>query len=1471
MCRKYKWVGAVVLLLIAGVVIFWQLKSQTVMEEIAQQIGDVLTESIGQNVKIGSVTVSGMNELQVNELEIDDQIGQPILQAPKVRVHFSVWRFLWNHEPAIQMIEKIELLTPQLFVAEQADGSWNITELLHKNQGKQQGSLRCLLEISDGQAIVRLAQGEWQAQQVNGTISLRNNPAIEFSIKGLVAGNSLTASGTVGGNGSLRVTLRSPSVDLTSFTSLLAAYVPNNELEILSGQLADTKLTVEKKQGQMTFSGESELKNVAVNAAGQQLRAVNGLITFDSDKVTLYRTSATLDGQAFSIGGDITINATEPVVNLTVTAQNTDLSALPLPQTVAGNADFSLHIAGPLSDPMVDGTVQVSNVSADGYTIERGHSQVHYYEDNVKLDDLLLWGYGGSVGGTATLNLKNQTITASLTGRHIDTAPFAAMADVPISGFADFTTELAGPLDVKQLAFALQASVPIGSYGDLNFQRLTVDMVKDANGAMDIRQAQAETADGGFLSAAGTVSQGELNLFVLADQVEAAPLAAEYVAVPAAGRVSLNGMITGSVESPGFSGQIFASNGQIALQPFDYLSGNVSLNQGELTLEHLQGEYRRSLVKNGDALKAQDLITTYQANGTIGLTGEKKVNITASAQHMRAEDLAAMLAPGENVTGTVDADVKVAGTLDQPDAYLAANFADGSYRGYLVRRAEALIQHHQGVTTVDHLVIHSLPGNLELSGTIDAAQQMNFAVDIKNIRMSRLPVNLPYPLTGRGDFTGKLTGTPDHPKFTGDLVADKLTINGQAVEKVVGRLWLNGSDLHIANLEFHQGQGLIHLRGAMNLDKRTFYGRAELINGSVSRIAPIFNLPADQWTGTMNGQMLASGSLDNPTVLLTGRVTEGSIKHFPLDPIDLDVEMADHVVTINNFEARQGKGRLILTGSADLNGKINMNLFGSEIDSGVLPAWLNRNIPLHGDALVSMELTGETKSPQAAVSIDIEKGSLQGEGFDSLTGSFIVNDQLLDMNQVTLTKGQYVASATGKIPMATLLGKTPEKKTFDLPVHYSQISNKLLSDDEMDIKVMLDQSDLSALPIFSRRIAWASGATKGMLLINGTPDNPKFYGDFSVANGTIKFADLKQPLKNLSIDIGLRGDKIVVNTFKGQMGQGSLAVDGSASLTGREFTDYALNLRLDQLELDHQNFRGPLSGTLQLTPQNGTPLLTGQILLENDTVNIPTLPEFSPSKFDMVFNFDVTAGKNLRFYNPYLYDFYVDGKVTINGTFQHPAPAGTFTVSRGQITYFTAPFKIETASAEFTPYNGWIPQVKLTSRFDIQQTSVTLAVNGPANAMNFNLTATPAMTQESILSLLTLRSRYFDRQNASGRDNNFGRDEMNSLFSSGIESQLFSPVENTFRSLFGVDDFHIVHSTDVVTGQTSTTQTSHDVYNVELNKYLNDRVSLNYSMGVDHASQQYGVRYDFNEHVSAGVYYGTVSKFQWNLMTRYQF
>ena len=106
-----------------------------------------------------------------------------------------------------------------------------------------------------------------------------------------------------------------------------------------------------------------------------------------------------------------------------------------------------------------------------------------------------------------------------------------------------------------------------------------------------------------------------------------------------------------------------------------------------------------------------------------------------------------------------------------------------------------------------------------------------------------------------------------------------------------------------------------------------------------------------------------TGTLDNPAMQLFGTLHAGRIKNYPLDRIDLNVALRNNVLTIQDFQARQGTGLMIAKGTADLKGPLALEIGGKNIDAGLLAAWLDTKAEIQGKMDFLAQLGGTAAAP----------------------------------------------------------------------------------------------------------------------------------------------------------------------------------------------------------------------------------------------------------------------------------------------------------------------------------------------------------------------------------------------------------------------------------------------------------------------------------------------------------------------------
>lgn len=346
---------------------------------------------------------------------------------------------------------------------------------------------------------------------------------------------------------------------------------------------------------------------------------------------------------------------------------------------------------------------------------------------------------------------------------------------------------------------------------------------------------------------------------------------------------------------------------------------------------------------------------------------------------------------------------------------------EGSLDGYLIAKAEGSYQRQNGVITVSNLDINSLNTKIKLSGTVAPDNRLDFAVTAEDIDLARVKANYPYPVSGKASLDGHITGTVKSPVLTGQLTAPVMLLNGQELKNIFASVSYHDSNVDIRELRFAQGAGSYVFGGTLDLPTSAIDGLLRVEGGELAGILAIANLPDRGIRGSLNGEIVLSGTTANPNVILRGAITGGRIKDYPLDTIDVDAELNNRVITINKFTAKQGTdGLLAAKGRADLDGQIDLEVGGRDIEAGIIAALFDTTVETKGVFSFNAQADGPAADPNVAVSLEVKNGSVANAEFDNLYGLLIFNHGSIHVNQLFVARGPYKASAYGIVPLKAL-------------------------------------------------------------------------------------------------------------------------------------------------------------------------------------------------------------------------------------------------------------------------------------------------------------------------------------------------------------------------------------------------------------------------------------------------------------------
>lgn len=1423
---RTKAIALLIIVLMIGLAVFcwWSTQSQAVFAELEGTLAGQLTETLGTKVTIGQLHMAGLTSAAVDDVTIFDKQGREMAAIKQVTIQYNLLTLL-RGQTAMDALQKFTLSQAKITLVEEPDGTWNAACLKQQARpDRPEFSGNVILEQAS--IKVRSSKGEWDFDEVEGQFTVNGSKTVDANLAASHNASPLTIQGSLNNsNNSLWLTVKADKLNPAVYQTL----VPNDtKLNFTAGLLKQVEITVTNSPKGLCYAGKFGLDNLAAQVDDIPIEQAYGDIAFTNENVYILSSHALVASQPVTVFGKIGIAGDQPVFDLKVNSPGFDPAAITNKLPITGVVKFDSVVSGTLSDPVVAAKLSVAQGTVANYSLQAVKATARFAGNILTIDAFSAGALGGQIRGQGNYELVSNRYQLQLAGENLDAA---AVQNLPIelSGRGQVNLSVSGQgSDWQSMEGVAVVTLEAGNIKGIPYN--TMSTLIERSGSQTTLEYFNAALPAGYVAASGTQQGDQLNVKISGQGIALQDIPDAAVKnINVGGTANFDGQITGTTAAPLIALTFNVDNLKANEQLLGRAAGKLKADSQQVTLEQV-------LLTDGTA--------SHEVTGKILLAGpEPELNLTVMTHAARAETFARMITPELKLTGNVEHELTLTGPLSNPNLQGKIKLTQGSLYGQLIARAEGSYERREGAIIVNNLELLSLGTHIKLSGTVAADNRLNFIVKAEDIKLSRLRVNYPYPVSGKVDVSGQVTGTVDSPRLEGQLEAPLVLLNGQEIKNVFSQISYQDGYATIQKLRFAQGTGNYIFAGTADLNTKDINGLLRVENGELDDILAIANLPDRGIRGRLNGEIALSGSMTNPNVLLRGAITSGQIKNYSLDSIDIDAELNNKIITINKFMGKQGvDGILVARGQADLNGDIDMEVGGRDIETGILPALFDTTIETTGKFSFNAQATGRTADPNVAVSLDIKNGSVANAAFDNLYGLFVYNQGSIHVNQLLLARGPYKASAYGVIPLKALnhQGRSQADVT-----------------DRMDLKLRLDNADLSILPLLTKEVAWATGPTTGEISVGGTLAQPALDGQLTVANGTIKLADLSEPIQNVGVDIRFKDDTITINDFDGKMGGGSYALSGSARLNGLAFDNYDIMLSLDHLGIKHKYFAGPLDGVVSLTSEKGKPLLYGKLNITNATVNIPAVPEGGELAWDAGLDVELVIGNKVRMYNPYLYDFLAEGKVKFAGTLQKPRASGRIEAQRGTVKYLTNRFTIESGSAEFTQYRSIIPIIKLKANAKLQQTRVNLAINGPATAMDLTLTSEPALSQQEIISILTLRGGDFSKANSQSRhDSVLGHDQLVNLLDAGLQMRFIAEIENTMQTALGVDEFRLVKSSvfDAYSNRASqdNNDSSFQGYNLEIGKYLTDKLLLSYTMDLDQNKNSVSLRYDLNKRIAIG-------------------
>ena len=1445
--------AALVLLVCAG---FWYYaKSGALMERAAGTIASTLTDQLGTETTVGSMEITSLHDATLHNLAIYDKQAQCIVQAPEARVHLRLLSAFQLKENPASAIESVTVTGAEATVEQRADGTWNIMDITPKTSGGSGFSGKIILE--DARVTGRMDGRELTLEHVAGSVDCADVPAYKVDVTGENQGASVHASGTLSSDRQI-LNAEVSDVDAANYLALIPDGLLPDGIVIRGGKVKTAKASLYRRSdvGDISIVGQGEVENGAVDAEGIEIRDVTGFTHFTNQEVGGDLT-ATVQGQVAKVHGTVRFDTPSPAMNLEASAENFDpvpllaVIAEARPQAAsaiaaadyAGPVDVTAKVGGTFADPMIDGDVKVTSGQAAGISFQNASAHARLLNRVLYLQDVHAGVFGGQVAGEGELSLDDRAYTAHVKADNIDAAAvqtYAAARTSALSGLdslsgrvrADVTAHGQGA-DVDKFWADGSVSLSKGGYGALSIDSLSASLAVSGRD-IKIDYLSAKLPNNSNLGLEGEIQGGEaLDLAFYGGHFDLSLLRNFDARADLTGFCDFKGKLTGSLGDPAVTLDFSANHGKAFQQPFDSLVLRASGSLDKVTVDDFRME-------NGGK-------ETWIVTGSVGLTGEKNIDLRVDCMGARMEDIAALVAPDQPITGNVDNTIHFTGTLDHPEAVGYIHFYRGSYRGVLLSGMDGDYFLKDDVLRLQVFHIYSPMVDAVLNGTIGLDQSLNLDIDVRDIDMKRVEHKLPYEVAGHGTFEGHVTGFVSSPIFDGTLDAKDLTLNGVSIPRAYGHAHYEGGMISLDRFGFLQGDdGSYDLELQADTVSHALTGNIIVQNADLTNLCALLNQKNDVVKGMMNATAIVGGTAENPSLDVEGTMAQGTIADYDVHGIEIAAKLEDHVLSITTCKGLQGDGTFELTGTSALDGALDLKLTARDIALGMFTKAAGLKTDVIGTANIDATLSGNISSPEGQIALTAKNGGIQGSTFDTLTGEAKLFHGIVDVRNLVMQKTigakdkaqTYQASAKGIVPLHALVAGGDEE---------------LADFEQIHLDVSLDHADLSLLPMLSNQVEWAVGETRGDVLITGTAAHPLFSGQLSLPDGAVKLKLIQTPIEALHGVLKLQGNEMKLEEFSGEMGKGTFTGSGHLTLDGLTPKSYAADLEADDLEVLSTAYKGPITGAFHLENSEISdpagniyyrPKLSGHLDFDNCEVSIPMIPDSDGDLPDILLDVDVTAGENVHFYSSSLYDMYITGAAHFGGSTLHPMPSGEFHVKRGgTVSYLKNLFKIREGTATFNQVDSFLPSITFLADTKVGSTSINLMLEGALNNhMDVHLTSNPEYSQTEILTMLTLQSLY------RHGETNF---DMNDIVTIGLQMTVLGELEEQMRNMLWLDTFRISRGSGSALEQQSRGDSDDDgdkSYNVELGKRLGGKTQMHYIRGIGgNGTQRYGIQYDLSD------------------------
>ena len=652
---------------------------------------------------------------------------------------------------------------------------------------------------------------DFDADLTNAGVDLRTFSALTGS-------GAVQASGRVSFDGSFDLRGRMANMPLAPVMALAGqegrGYVSASSYHAYGGA------------GHYNFEGPVQLQEVAYR--GMFLQDGHGVVTVRDNVAELKDFQLVMDQGSHTANGTVDLRGEEPRFALAVDTEKVRieplLAAAKLQDKLkaTGNLTNRMYITGPLSALDIQGDVDMSDGSVEGYLVDSVTGRYFYQGGALRLDNV---------------TVKALSTTLKLHGvmdpdRHLDFQAEAADVDlgrlpiheenIALAGYASAQGHLSGTADTPLFAGNITSDeFSVNGVAVKNLQGVLVTNGKDIN---SLKGTCEQTNTDGLTSAymidlSLNVPKRDLRgkMGIMYGDVQNI-LKMARIDFPAkglaAGTLEFNGREAGIVAD--FWGYNLDINGV----KYDQMALKAHLQKGVLTIDDVKLQEDRAFLREG----------TIAVRGTVDLR-KREMNVKARAVDANPAILTAFMQKPAVLTGSLNMTAQLEGPLDKLSGNGSVELVRGSLEEVTFDRAAAEFTLNNDIITLSRLAAEQDIYKLTAAGRVpvdvfrvkanrkNPDAQMDIRVDFNQ---ASLAVFGTHPMIdwGVGGTKGllKITGTLEDPQMYGNIEVEegclKLKDVHTLLDKMAFKVVFQGSRVVVEKLSAELGKGTLEAHGS---------------------------------------------------------------------------------------------------------------------------------------------------------------------------------------------------------------------------------------------------------------------------------------------------------------------------------------------------------------------------------------------------------------------------------------------------------------------------------------------------------------------------------------------------------------------------------------------------------------------------------------------------------------------------------